>query len=289
VLVGIGVRAADTRRGRHGRNGRDGRNKQVGRARARAVGDAGDVCDLDDVGGAGKDGRGHGGDGVGGRAGAPSRSKVVLGLLLLLHVHLLEVGLGVRPPLALQVVLPHKKRQNGDGGDSSNDSSSDGTDIGLVGLLGSGHGVDGADNLWARIAGLGSLDADLVLVADLACAGELCLFALHAALLDAEDILHVCAALACVILYIVKAFTSQRAGGHGHGEGGDGGCGDSGDGRSQVCQCLWRAAVMDVYNRRGNVGQSAPVNESRILGIVVCDKAWCLVTEDKGATQQVGR
>jgi hypothetical protein len=38
-----------------------------------------------------------------------------------------------------------------------------------------------------------------------------------------------------------------------------------------------------------NVGQSAPVNVSRILGIVVCDKAWCLVTGDKGATQQVRR
>lgn len=133
-----------------------------------------------------------------GCAGAASRSKVVLGLLLLLHVHLLEVGLGVRPPLALQVVLPHEERQNGDGGNSSNDSSSNGTDIGLAGLLGGGHGVDGADNLCALIAGLGSLHADLVLTADLACAGELCLFALHAALLNAEDIFDIYIALVCI-------------------------------------------------------------------------------------------
>jgi len=120
------------------------------------------------------------------------RCEVVLDLLLLLQVHLLEVGLRVRPPLALETVLPHDKGEDGDNGDARNHTSGYRTNVRLAGRFCVGHGVQRAPDLGARVACRQLLHADFVGGAFDAVAAELLLGALDAALVEVEHILNVC-------------------------------------------------------------------------------------------------
>lgn len=131
---------------------------------------------------------------------APPRYEVILGLLLLGHVHLLPLSLLHWPSFAFEAVFPDDKNHDGDEYHSSDDTSSNGSHVGsFVGRVSiscidcvARIAVDSS----AGIAVWGSLNADLAFVGVTfqACTRGGGCGTLDAALEDgAHDILELCA------------------------------------------------------------------------------------------------